>query len=864
DAAAFGAWLRRFRRRESLRLVVRDVLGIDEVEATLAGASELAEACIEAALAHAVRELEPRYGTPRSEAGEPQQLCVVGMGKLGGGELNFSSDVDLVFAFPEAGHTDGARALANEDYFARLGQRLIQLLAEVDAEGFAFRVDMRLRPFGAAGRLALSFAAMEQYYQREGRDWERYAWVKARPVGGDRAAGARLVTLLRPFVYRRYLDYAAIDGLREMKALIDAEVARQDLADNIKLGPGGIREIEFIVQLAQLVRGGREPALRTPSLLGALGMLEHLGLVRLSAAKRLREAYRFLRRLENRLQMLRDEQVHAVPASPLDRARIAGALGHRGYAGLEAALALQRAAVAEEFAAILAPADAAAANAHADWAAVWRSAALGEPDAPGFGPDARDALHAFSAGATVRALEPRVRERLDRLMPPLLAASASSAQPDEALVRVLKLLAAIARRPSYLALLDEQAAARERVVSIFARSAFLAERVTAQPLLLDELLDTRGDEHLPDAASVRAELDRLAPDHDGDAEERLERLHEVREGALFQLGLAWISRRIGADECARRLSSIAALVVAEALDMALADTRAQYGALPAAGAAEGDAAAADTGIAVIAYGSFGGAELGFASDLDLVFVYDGALGEAQSNGARSVEGSRWFARVAQRTVHWLTTLTRSGRLYEVDVRLRPDGSKGLLVSSLDAFAEYQRERAWVWEHQALVRARAIAGDPALAARFATVRAEVLARPRDRAALAVEVRRMRERWRAELDRSDAARFDLKQGRGALVDVEFTLQALVLGHATAHPALVEATRTRALIDAAHAAGLLDGAESAALAAAHDALLAASLDRTLDAAPRTVARNDALAERTAEVERIAARIIGPVDGA
>ena len=849
DGAGFASWLRRFRRRESLRLVVRDVLAIDPVEATLAGASELAEAAIDATLAHATRELLPRFGTPRNAAGEAQALCVIGMGKLGGGELNFSSDVDLVFAFAEAGETDGTRVLANEDYFARLGQRLIQLLADVDSEGFAFRVDMRLRPFGAAGRMALSFAAMEQYYQREGRDWERYAWIKARPVGGNRVAGTRLVAQMKPFVFRRYLDYTAIDGLREMKALIDAEVARQDLAANVKLGPGGIREIEFVVQLAQLIRGGREPSLRTPSLLEALAALEQLGAIRLASAKRLRAAYRYLRRVENRLQMLRDEQTHELPGAALDRERIARALGHTDAAAFDVELAAVRAEVAAEFAETLAPADPGGDGLPGDTGKLWSLATRGERGAAPFGEATRDALVAFASGAALRALEPRVRERLDRLMPALLAACARSAQPDAALERGLKLVGAIARRPSYLALLDEQRAARERVVSVFAASAFLAERVIAHPLLLDELLDVRTAGPLPDAESVRTELARLAPDHDGDPEARLERLHEVREGALFQLGLAWIARRVAPDDCARRLAAIAEVVVGEALAMALDDTRAQYGELPSG---------AGPGIAVIAYGSFGGAELGFASDLDLVFVYDGALGGAASEGARSVEGSRWFARVAQRAVHWLTTLTRSGRLYEVDVRLRPDGSKGLLVTSLDAFADYQRERAWVWEHQALVRARGVAGDVALGERFAAIRTDVLARRREAAPLTGEIRRMRERWRAELDRSDAARFDLKQGRGGLVDLEFALQATVLAHASRDPALAASTRSRALIALAAEAGAIDSGTAAALATAHEALLAAGLDRTLDNAPRIVPRTSQLAAHAAVVERFAAAML------
>jgi glutamate-ammonia-ligase adenylyltransferase len=858
DAIAFGDWLRRFRRRESFRLVWRDVIGVDDVAATLAGASELAECAIEAALAFATRDAEARHGVPRNAAGERQQLVVLGMGKLGGRELNFSSDVDLIFAFPEAGQCDGARGLANEDFFARLGQKLIQLLGDITVEGFAFRVDMRLRPFGSTGRLALSFAAMEQYYQRDGRDWERYAFVKARPVAGDRAAGGRLLESLKPFVYRRYLDYAAIDGLREMKALIDAEVARQDLADNLKLGPGGIREVEFMVQLAQLIRGGREPDLRTPSLLDALAALERLGLMRAAAVKRLRAAYVFLRRVENRVQMFADEQTHALPLDADTRARIARGLGYESIEALDAAIADVRAQVAEEFAGTLGPVRSVAPlTSGGNGEAAWRSALEGT-ESPQLPPEARSDLVAFASGAALRGLEAKTRQRLDRLMPVLIDDAAASANADAALSRLLKLLHAVLGRPSYLALLDDQPVARRRVVDVFARSAFRADRIVAHPLLLDELLDVRSDDgDVDDADAVTREYARHAGAYD-DEEQRLNRLHDARQGVAFRLGLRWLAGRLTANEATQQLAALAEQILAIVLGEAIEDTRKQYGTLSAtsetAGAARcskagtGLASLAECGIAVIGYGSLGGAELGFASDLDVVFVYDGALSNAMtSGGPRSVEGSRYFARIAQRVVHWLTTLTRTGRLYEVDVRLRPDGSKGLLVTSVDAFAEYQRERAWVWEHQAIVRARAIAGDATLIARFGEARRDVLCRERAREELFAEIRSMRERWRTQFDRSTAASFDLKQGSGGLVDIEFLTQALALANACSCEAFVATTRTADLIGAAVECGAISAEEGAALREAHEALLRVALGCTLDAAPRIVPRTD-------EIERVA----------
>ncbi len=833
DAQAAQA-LRRWRADESLRLVLRDVAGLDPLETTLAHCTELAEVGIERALAQLEPGFAQRLGTPRGPGGAAQRLAVIGMGKLGGGELNFSSDIDLIFAFGEAGQCDGPRGLANEDYFLRLGQRLIQMLGEVTADGFAFRVDMRLRPFGSAGRLALSLAAMEQYYQREGRDWERYAWIKARPVAGDRAVGATLVEELKPFVFRRYFDYTAFDGLREMKRLIDAEVTRRELADHVKLGPGGIREIEFIVQLVQLVRGGREPALRVPALQPALAAATAAGHLDADGAAALLAAYRFLRRVENRLQMRRDEQVHALPEDAFERARLAAGLGYPDYAALLADIDGHRARVAGAFARTLdgGRTEATGSGASQDWATVWQALLAGgnEPPASPFGA----AWPALRAWADAVRDEARLRPRVDRLLPQLLAAATRVADPDTALARVLALLRAVAGRPAYLALLDEQRGARERLLSVCARSAFLAERVTAHPLLLDDLLDTRVGRALPDAAGLAAELAQRLAAAAGDAEEEFGALHELKQSTLFRLGLAWLDGRLGADELSLRLAILADVIVRQVLALALRDTVAAHGRL----ARERD------GLLVLGYGSLGGAELGFASDLDLVFVYDATLAAATSDGARPLEGTRWFARVAQRVVHWLTTPARAGRLYEADTRLRPDGSKGLLVTSLDAYAEYQRERAWLWEHQALVRARALCGDAALAAEFARIRAQVLALQREPGALRAEVVAMRERWRAQLDRSDGRRFDLKQGRGGLVDLEFLLQARVLESAARHPDLLGATRTADLLQRVSAAGLLGADGAARLLAAHDALLAQALACTLDQAPRVVPRGAELA--------------------
>ncbi|HET6907136.1 MAG TPA: bifunctional [glutamate--ammonia ligase]-adenylyl-L-tyrosine phosphorylase/[glutamate--ammonia-ligase] adenylyltransferase [Rhodanobacteraceae bacterium] len=849
DGEDLAARLRRFRRAEAVRLVFRDVNGLDDLPDTLDGATALYETLIASALRDAEARMRARYGTPRNAQGEAQALVVMALGKLGGGELNFSSDVDLILAFPEAGETDGARPLDNAEFFARVAREFVRSLGESSEDGIAARVDLRLRPFGDAGPVAVSFAAMEQYYQREGRDWERYAWIKARPIAGDILAGRRLLDLLRPFIYRRYFDYTALAGLREMKALIDAEVARRDLAEHLKLGPGGIREIEFIVQLQQLIRGGRDPVLRVHGLLPALEACARRGYLPAARAKALREAYAFLRRLENRVQMFADQQTHAIPDDPLIRARLAATLGFAEWEALQAQLDFHRGNVAEAFAAVLLPQARGAATApSAQSIAAWRGAHGGAQDVEklaqaGFEP-ADEAAAALAQVANLRGLSARAGQRLEHLVPLLIEAARATSAPTVALVNLCKLVQAIARRSAYLALLEEHPAARARLARLCAEQAWLAQRVIAQPLLLDDVLDPRL-EHLPQGeAEIERELAGLLAAHAGDPEEALGTIAEWRDSFALRAGLALRDGHADGALTARRLALAAAAVVGAVLELARRELLAQHGQLPGT----------DPGFAVLGYGSLGGAELGFASDLDLVFIYDAARGAQMSDGARPLEGARWYARLAQRIVHWLSTPTRAGRLYDIDTRLRPDGSKGLLVASLPSFVEYQRERAWTWEHQALVRARAISGDAGLRSAFERERASLLSLPREPARILADVLRMRAQWRAERDRSDASRFDLKQGAGGLLDIEFLLQGLVLRHAGQHPGLTAPTDTPGLIAACAAANVLPARDAQELLDAHAKLLVLALNCTLEARPRVMERNSELSAISAEVLRIA----------
>lgn len=845
DPGQPGAWpaqLRRYRAAESARLVWRDVAGLDDVDATLAGSTRLAETCLALALTALERQFQQRHGQVLAADGSVQRLVVFGLGKLGGGELNFSSDVDLVYAYPQAGQSDGARPLAAEEYFARLGQQLARLLDETTADGFCHRVDLRLRPFGSAGRVALPFAGMDHYFQREGRDWERYAWLKARAVAGDSEAGECWLQTLRPFVYRRYLDYTALDGLREMKAAITAEVARHDRLDDIKRGPGGIREIEFLVQSLQLIRGGREPALRERRLLPALHALVALGQIDPADGRALAEAYRFLRHVENRLQMLRDAQTHALPLAPQDRMRIAQGLGYADWEALILALQHQRERVAAEFAQLLAPRK--REQAPDAVASYWRALPaeeLGPLPEMGFADVAmaHRSLSDFAQSPGVRALSDSARARLDRVVPALLYAATRSARPDAALRRMLSLLQATLRRTSYLALLDEQPSALARLVDVLSRSVLLSDRLAAYPLLLDELLDTRIAGPLPDRDALRrACAAALTID---DPEAALRELNERRLALSFRIALATLDGRQNAVDSTRQLAWLAEAVVLAVLEMARHQLAQAHGTV------------AGGRFAIIGYGSLGGMELGFGSDLDLVFLYDHPAEVETSDGARPLEASRWFARLAQKLMALLGAETGASRLYDIDVRLRPDGGKGALVSSLASYRDYQRERAWTWEHQALVRARGIAGDAGLLDAFEQVRIAILTRVRDPATVRADVLRMRARMRSELDRSDALRFDLKQGAGGLVDLEFLLQASVLQRASQQPHPAIPSDTPALIDALEHAGELQPEPARHLRAAHAALVDAGLTCTLDRRPRLTASTPAIAQARAAVTSI-----------
>jgi [glutamine synthetase] adenylyltransferase / [glutamine synthetase]-adenylyl-L-tyrosine phosphorylase len=807
--------LRVLRRREWLRIAWRDLAGAAQLDETLNELSALAEHCVDRALAWCYQDACARFGEPRNGQGEPQRLVTLGMGKLGGRELNFSSDIDLIFAYPDDGVTTGKRELENQAFFARVGARLIKVLSEYTADGFAFRVDTRLRPFGEAGPLAMSFDAMEHYYQTHGRDWERYALIKARVIAGDREAGETLLQNLRPFIYRRYLDYGAFSALREMKGLIDEEVKRRALRDNVKLGPGGIREIEFIAQVFQLVRGGRDPELQSRELQVVLLRLAQKGLLDDAEAKTLLTAYVFLRRIENRLQMVNDQQTHEFPDDERDRARLAFAMGYSDWQHLKEDLDRHCRGVHEQFERTFAAPDmpnqgVQGEDVHAQLGKLWQERLEAQQAMEllvqcGF-EDATKvllALKTLRGGRTYRAQSTTGRERLDRLMPRLITAVGAGKTPDRTLARILPMVEAIARRSVYLSLLNENPVVLSQLVKLSAASPWIADYLCRYPILLDELLDPRELYTPPDRAALALQLREEFRHVDPlDMDTQMERLRVFKQTNILKVAAADIMVALPLMRVSDQLTWIAEAILNHVLDIVWRQMVTRYGQPRC----RIDGRSYAPGFAIIAYGKLGGIELGYGSDLDLVFLHDSAGERQVTDGERPIDNAVFFVRVGQRIVHALTTLTPAGQLYEVDTRLRPSGAAGILVSALRAFAYYQREKAWLWEHQALVRARPVAGSQRIGDEFQRIRTEVLARPRNANALKREVREMRERMWRELNTHHADKFDLKKDPGGIADIEFMVQYSVLAWADQHSAVSEFTDNIRILDALGASGLL----------------------------------------------------------
>ena len=785
DKSALHARLRALRKRVMLTLIARDVGGAADLAEVVATTTALAEEVIACTTTHVARGLEVRHGSPLGEeTGTPLDLLVVGMGKLGGSELNASSDVDLVFVYPEEGATRGPASISNHEFFTRVGRGIIAALNDRTADGYVFRVDMRLRPYGDSGPLAVSLPMLENYFISQGREWERYAWIKARAVCGTRAA--ELIDVVRPFVYRRHLDFGAFGSMRDLHSQIRQEVRRRDLGDNIKLGPGGIREIEFLAQAFQLIRGGQVAALRIRPTLAVLDALAERHLLTPESVQELKAAYTFLRNLEHRLQYLDDRQTQTLPAGDADRRLIAAAMGHPDYSAFLRTLDAHRERVTHHFEDIFAgqePVDAARPCAAvwqgtiADGEAVALLARHGFADAPGL----LARLQGLRQGPRYKSLSSAGQGRVDKLLPRLVEEAAKHPGPDATLERMLKLLESIATRSAYLSLLLEYPQAIERLAQLGSASPWAAEYLARYPVLLDELLDARILYATPDrealATELRLQLDELA----GDAERQMETLRHFKQAQVIHLAAQDLAGTLPLETLSDHLSDLACVILAEVLRLAWESLKTRHRAEPR--------------FAIIGYGKLGGKELGYATDLDIIFLYDDDAPEAPVQ----------YARLAQRINGWLTTMTPGGILYETDLRLRPDGASGLLVSPFAAFEAYQRNKAWPWEHQALTRARFAAGDRELGERFERLRVEMLRTPRELDVLRREVAAMRAKM-LEGHPNRSALFDIKHDRGGLVDVEFIVQFLVLGYASQHAELTGNLGNLALLKLSARLGLI----------------------------------------------------------
>jgi len=781
--------LRRFRLEQMVNIAVADlVLNID-LEHSLARLSSLADALILASLSWLTPFCQNKWGVPTSAQGEVQPLLVYGMGKLGGKELNFSSDIDLIFVYPHSGETQGCRrSLDNQQFFTRLAQKLITSLHQHTADGFVYRVDMRLRPFGESGPLVLTFNAMEDYYQEQGRDWERYAMLKARLIGEGKYH-QKLSTLLRPFVYRRYIDFSAIDSLRRMKMMISQEVRRKQLVNNIKLGAGGIREIEFIVQVFQLIRGGRVKALQQRSLLTVLPQLVIAGEITEETKKVLESAYRFLRRVENIVQALADQQTQTLPVNELDQQRVLYVLDFASWSEFMQVLEGHMSAVHDKFEQLIGIESPNHQVEDQHWSALWHSRWSDEESIAWLEQEKHHAndwhsdkvwnlLSDFRSDVTKRSIGNRGRQVLDKLVPQLICHIQQAEQAEFVLERVLHVFKKIATRTAYVELLFENEGALKQLIHLCQASNWVTEYIAKYPILLDELIDPTLLHNPPHLSAYGVELrENMLRIPEEDLEAQMDALRLFKQAQQLRIAAADIAQVLDVNKVSKHLTALAEGMIDEVINLAWQQVSERFG-VPVSTLGRND-----KGFGVIAYGKTGGSELSYGSDLDLVFVHHSPQNDVTTgltNGEKSVAASQFYMKLAQRMMHIFNTRMNSGILYELDMRLRPSGNSGVLVIHIDTFGQYQKEDAWTWEHQALVRARMVYGNNKLAQEFSDIRLQILQQQRDLVQLKADVCAMREKMRNHLDKSTEQLIDIKQGLGGLVDIEFMAQYLVLAY------------------------------------------------------------------------------------
>ncbi|KZN59043.1 bifunctional [glutamate--ammonia ligase]-adenylyl-L-tyrosine phosphorylase/[glutamate--ammonia-ligase] adenylyltransferase [Pseudoalteromonas luteoviolacea] len=775
--------LRVYRKRYWLKLMWLDLVLGNDIADSILYQSQLSEHLIASANEWAFLQVAASNGVPLNERGQPIPMLVLGMGKLGGQELNFSSDIDLIFTYPKSVNTQGGRrSVEAQVFYTKVAQKLIAALDQRTMDGQVFRVDMRLRPFGDSGPLVMSFSAMEDYYQDQGREWERYAMLKARLLGEKNAYWDEFKVLIRPFVFRRYIDFSVIESLRKMKYMIAQEVRRKGLKNNIKLGAGGIREVEFIVQALQMIRGGREPELQVPSLLSALSTLAKLDVIPKKVATELQSQYLFLRRAEQYLQAFNDEQTQTLPDDDLNQLRLCQLLGVSDTHALFALFDTVQSGIRQEFAQVIGEEPHDCEELDSSYTSAWEQRDISYLEI-GLSPSEctqwQGVLDTFYAGINKKQIGVRGRDVLDRLMP-LVLREMSAIKSAEILQSVLDIIAKVASRTAYLELLYENIGALQQLIKLCAHSSWIALQIARYPILLDELIDPAVLYRPLPLNAYYSEIQQyfLRIDED-DLELQMEALRQFKQTQQLRIAAADATGVLDIMKVSDHLTALAESIIAKAVDIAWAQMVGRYG-YP-----EGASASAK-GFAVIAYGKGGGFELGYDSDLDLVFVHN-CDGSSKTMGDKSISSRQFYLKLAQRLMHLFNTRTPSGILYELDTRLRPEGNSGLLAINIESYYQYQQEQAWTWEHQALVRARMVVGESDLVKRFHWIRHDILCQQRDTEALKQDIVKMRAKMRTHLSKDSEQEFDLKQGGGGMTDIEFLTQYLVLAFSHDYPAL-----------------------------------------------------------------------------
>jgi [glutamine synthetase] adenylyltransferase / [glutamine synthetase]-adenylyl-L-tyrosine phosphorylase len=785
DESQLHKVLRQFRRKHMVIIAWRELLGQATLEESFKHISFLADQLILQSMNWLYEKQCSEQGTPFNTEGVKQTLYIFAMGKLGGKELNFSSDIDLILTYPEHGETKGGRRIiANQPFFIKLGQRLIAALHQITEDGFVYRVDMRLRPFGDSGPLVTSFASIEDYYQSHGREWERYAMVKARVIGEEGDYKKELESMLRPFVYRRYIDFSAIESLRKMKAMISAEVRRKGLKDNIKLGTGGIREIEFIAQAFQLIHGGQTLELQCKGLQETLTVIADIDALPEERVKCLLDSYHFLRRVENILQQIGDQQTQTLPTSDLDKCRLIKVMGFNDWDSFYQTLNRVMKNVHDEFNWVIGDSDDDK-HANQDLCELWALDLTAQETihlliekglCDAHATELSAILLSFKDDISKRPMGNRGQETMAKLLPKIVEKICVYESPAELMKRITDLLLKIMRRTAYLELLNENDGALNQLLKLCYASARISSQLGRHPILLDELLDPQHLYHPTELLNYKQDLRQFMlriPEED--MEQQMEALRQFKQMQFLRIAAADIVGAIELPKVSDHLTYLSEALMDYVIQIAWAQMVEKFG-MPS------NIIGTDRkGFAVIGYGKMGGLELGYGSDLDVVFLHDSQIA-GQTNGRRAIDNQLFYFRLGQRIIHLFSARTNSGVLYEVDMRLRPSGDSGPLVAGMIGYEKYLRNDAWTWEHQALVRSRAVFSDEVLLNQFNNIRESILSLTRDKKELAKNVSDMRKKMRDHLNRAEPGFFDLKQSTGGMVDIEFIAQYLVLAYAS----------------------------------------------------------------------------------